>query len=98
MRCSGSWWKTAHPRHCTMVRCTPSSALICSVGWRRSSGMLPSDDPFYARLRTLSDTELCTYIQHYAHYKVDAVHAALAELRTRGVPVSQDALAEIDRY
>ena len=60
--------------------------------------MLPSDDPFYARLRTLSDAELFHYLQHYAHYKVDAVHAAIAELRMRGLPVSQDTLAEIDRY
>jgi hypothetical protein len=60
---------------------------------------MPSlDDPFYARLLTLSDAELCTYIEHYAHYKVEAVHAALAELRTRGVYVSDATVAEIDRY
>ena len=28
---------------------------------------------------TLSDAELCTYIQQYTHYKVEAVHAALAD-------------------
>ena len=60
--------------------------------------MPPLDDPFYARLLTLSDAELCTYIQHYSHYKVEAVHADLAELRTRGVYVSDDTAAEIDRY
>jgi hypothetical protein len=60
--------------------------------------MPPLDDPFYARLLTLSDAELCTYIEHYAHYKVEAVHAALAELRTRGVYVSDATVAEIDRY
>src|SRR5262245_36036165 len=60
--------------------------------------MPPLDDPFYARLLTLSDAELCTYIQHYSHYKVEAVHAALAELRTRGVYVSNATVAEIDRY
>ena len=60
--------------------------------------MPPLDDPFYARLLTLSDAELCTYIEHYAHYKVEAVHAALAELRTRGVYVSEDTVAAIDRY
>jgi len=60
--------------------------------------MPPLDDPFYARLLTLSDAELCTYIQQYAHYKVEAVHAALAELRTRGVYVSDATVAEIDRY
>jgi hypothetical protein len=60
--------------------------------------MPPLDDPFYARLLTLSDAELGTYIQQYAHYKVEAVHAALAELRTRGVYVSEETVAEIDRY
>ena len=43
--------------------------------------MPPSDDPFYARLPTLSNAELFTYIHHYSDYKVDAVQAALAELR-----------------
>ena len=60
--------------------------------------MHPSDDAFYARLCTLSDAELCNYIHHYARYKVDAVYAALAELRTRGVYVSQDACLEIEAY
>jgi hypothetical protein len=60
--------------------------------------MPPLDDPFYARLLTLSDAELCTYLQQYAHYKVEAVHAALAELRMRGVDVSEDTVAAIDRY
>ncbi len=60
--------------------------------------MPPLDDPFYARLLTLSDAELCTYIQHYAHYKVEAVHAALAELRMRGVYVSENTVAEIKRH
>jgi len=60
--------------------------------------MPPLDDSFYARLLTLSDAELCTYIEHYSHYKVEAVHAALAELRTRGVYVSEDTVAAIDRY
>jgi len=60
--------------------------------------MHPSDDPFYARLLTLSDVELCHYIQQYSRYKADAVHAAIAELRTRGVPVSNEALSEISRY
>ena len=44
-----------------------------------------SDDPFYSRLPTLSNAELFNYIHYYSHYKVDAVHAALAELRTRGL-------------
>jgi hypothetical protein len=60
--------------------------------------MPPLDDPFYASLPTLSDAELCTYIEHYSHYKGEAVHAALAELRTRGIYVSEDTVAEIDRY
>ena len=68
------------------------------VAARRSAGMPPLDDPFYARLLTLSDAELCTYLQLYTHYKAEAVHAALAELRLRGVYVSKDTVAEINRY
>ena len=60
--------------------------------------MHPSDDAFYARLFTLSDAELFNYIHHYSHYKGDAVYAALAELRTRGVYVSHDAVSEIEEY
>jgi hypothetical protein len=60
--------------------------------------MAPSDDPFYARLPTLSNVELFNYIHHYSRYKVEAIQAALAELRTRGLYVSQDALADIERY
>jgi hypothetical protein len=60
--------------------------------------MPPLDDPFYARLLTLSDAELCIYLQQYTHYKAEAVHAALAELRTRGVDVSENTVAEINRY
>jgi len=60
--------------------------------------MHPSDDAFYTRLFTLSDAELFNYIHHYSRYKVDAVYAALAELRTRGVYVSHDELSEIERY
>ena len=60
--------------------------------------MHPADDIFYVRLLTLSDAEVLSYIHHYSDYKVDAVQAAIAELRTRGVYVSTDTLAEIDRY
>src|SRR5437773_9878520 len=60
--------------------------------------MHPSDDPFYARIPTLSDAELFNYTQHYSHYKVEAVHAAIAELRTRGLHLSHDELSEIERY
>ena len=60
--------------------------------------MRPSDDSFYARLFTLSDAELSNYLQHYSDYKADAVYAAMAELRTRGVYVSDDTVSEIDRY
>jgi hypothetical protein len=60
--------------------------------------MAPSDDPFYARLPTLSNAELFSYIHHYSLYKVEAVQAALAELHERGLYVSQDALADIERY
>ena len=57
-----------------------------------------SDDSFYARILTLSDTELFNYTRHYSHYKSDAVQAAIAELHTRGLPLSHDALSEIERY
>src|SRR4029434_8741314 len=60
--------------------------------------MHPSDDPFYARLCTLSDAELFHYIHHYSRYQVDAVYAALVELRMRGVPVSHEAYLEIEAY
>src|SRR5437899_13043162 len=60
--------------------------------------MPPSDDPFFSKIPTLSNAELFNYIHHYSRYKVDAVHAALAELCTRGLPVSPDALADIERY
>jgi hypothetical protein len=60
--------------------------------------MAPSDDPFYARIPTLPNAELFNYIHHYSRYKVEAIQAALAELRTRGLYVSQDALADIERY
>ena len=60
--------------------------------------MHPSDDPFFSRLPTLSDAELLNYTQHYSRYKVDAVQAAIVELRTRGLHVSHDALSAIERY
>src|ERR1051326_8942779 len=60
--------------------------------------MHPSDDPFYARLPPLTDAELFHYTQDYSHYKVEAVHAAIAELHTRGRQVSKDTLAAIDSY
>ena len=41
--------------------------------------MPPSDDPFYSRIPTLPNAELFNYIHSYSRYKVDAVHAALAE-------------------
>src|SRR5438552_6427779 len=60
--------------------------------------MHPADDLFYVRLLTLSDVEVLSYIHHYSHYKVEAVHAAIAELRTRGLQVSNEELSAIDRY
>src|SRR5262249_4616193 len=60
--------------------------------------MPPLGDPFYARLPTLSNAELFHYIHHYSDYKVDAVDAALAELHERGLYISQDVLADIERY
>ncbi len=60
--------------------------------------MHPADDRFSVRLLTLSDAEVLRYIDNYADYKVDAVQAAIAELERRGVYVSNDTLAAIDRY
>src|SRR5438128_142578 len=60
--------------------------------------MAPLDDPFYARLPTLSNAELFTYIHHYSDYKVDAVHAVLAEVHTRGLYVCEAVLSDIERY
>ena len=57
-----------------------------------------SDDPFYARLFTLSDTELLQYVHHYTDYKADAVYAVIAELRERGVYVSDDTVADIEQF
>src|SRR5215831_8755917 len=65
---------------------------------QKASCMHPSDDTFYAKLPTLSDSELFNYIKNYSHYKVEAVQAAIAELRTRGLHVSNDELSEIERY
>src|SRR5262249_44081213 len=60
--------------------------------------MHPSDDPFYSKIPTLSNAELFNYIHYYSRYKVEAVQAALAELHTRGLYVSQDVLSDIERY
>src|SRR5215813_12566073 len=60
--------------------------------------MAPSDDLFYARLLTLSNAELFNYIHHYSDYKVEAVQAALAEVHTRGLYVSEAILSDIERY
>jgi len=60
--------------------------------------MHPADDLFSVQLLTLSNAEVLRYIHHYADYKVDAVHAAIAELERRGVYVSTDTLSEIDSY
>jgi hypothetical protein len=60
--------------------------------------MSSSDDLFSARLPTLSNAELFNYIHHYSDYKVEAVQAALAEVHTRGLYVSEAILSDIDRY
>jgi hypothetical protein len=60
--------------------------------------MPPLDEAFYARMLTLSDAELFTYIHQYSRYKAEAVQAAIAELHARGVSLSPDDLSEIDRY
>jgi hypothetical protein len=60
--------------------------------------MPPLDDAFYARMLTLSDAELFTYIHQYSRYKTEAVQAAIAELHARGLSLSPDDLSAIDRY
>ena len=60
--------------------------------------MPPLDDAFYARMLTLSDAELFTYIHQYSRYKVEAVQAAIVELDARGLSLSHDDLSAIDRY
>src|SRR5262249_22253921 len=60
--------------------------------------MHPSDDTFYARISTLSDSELFNYTKNYSHYKVEVVQAAIAELHTRGFPLSHDKSLEIEMY
>ena len=60
--------------------------------------MPPSDDTFYARIPTLSDAELFNYTQNYSRYKSAAVQAAIAELRTRGLHLSNDELSQIELY
>src|SRR5215510_1296476 len=68
------------------------------LGRRRSLCMPPSDDTFYARIPTLSDAELFNYTQNYSRYKSAAVQAAIAELRTRGLHLSNDELSQIELY
>ena len=59
--------------------------------------MPPLDDAFYARMLTLSDAELFTYIHQYSRYKAEAVQAAIAELHARGLSLSPDDRSAIDR-
>jgi hypothetical protein len=60
--------------------------------------MPPSDDTFYARIPTLSDAELFNYTQNYSRYKGAAVQAVIAELRTRGLHLSNDEFSQIELY
>jgi hypothetical protein len=56
------------------------------------------DDSFYSRIPTLSDDELLGYITHHSRYKMEAVQLAVAELRKRGIIISDDELAKIEAY
>jgi hypothetical protein len=56
------------------------------------------DDGFYSRIPTLSNAELFDYISNYSRYKVKAVHAAIAELQSRGFILSDDELANIESF
>src|SRR6266478_6175730 len=93
---------------CTLM--VLSSLKIEPLGREHSNVTSWSDNTFRPNSqrtpRKLSFWDLCrangeelgTYIEHYSHYKVEAVHATLAELRTRGVYVSEATVAEIARY
>jgi hypothetical protein len=50
---------------------------------------------FLARIPTLTNEELCRYLEHHLEYRREAVEAAAAELARRGQPLSVEALAEI---
>ncbi|WP_243286987.1 hypothetical protein [Geothrix terrae] len=52
-------------------------------------------DSFLARIPTLADAELRRYLDHPQAYKAEAVEAALAELRRRGVAVPEADLARV---
>lgn len=52
---------------------------------------------FRTRIPTLSEDELRHYLAHPLEYRIEAVEAAVAELRRRGQPIREDAWAEIRR-
>ncbi len=60
--------------------------------------MSPQNDTFYSRIPTLSNDELLNYITHYSRYKLEAVRLAAAELRSRGINLSDDELSNIEAF
>jgi hypothetical protein len=52
-------------------------------------------ETFYARIPTLSDSELEEYWRNYSRFELEAVEAALAELRKRGHRISDDEIKSI---
>lgn len=60
--------------------------------------MNPSEDTFYSRIPSLSDTELLDYVHNYSSYKEDAVRLAIQELNTRGHSLTDTELNAIEVY
>jgi hypothetical protein len=56
------------------------------------------NDTFYSRIPTPSNDELFNYITNYSRYKEEAVQLAITELRSRGVILSRDELANIEAF
>ena len=52
-------------------------------------------ETFLTRIPTLSDSELEEYLRNYSRYELEAVEAALAELKRRGHGISGDEINAI---
>ena len=55
----------------------------------------PMPETFLTRIPTLSDSELEEYRRNYSRFELEAVEAALAELRKRGHGISNDEINSI---
>jgi hypothetical protein len=52
-------------------------------------------ETFQTRIPTLSDSELEEYLRNYSKYELEAVEAALAELKKRGHRISDDEINSV---